>query len=50
MIQSNKPPKGPKMYDLEQYIQAGIDPKTGLPIRLSNLIETIDKADIKRQL
>lgn len=50
MIQSNIPPKGPKMYDLEQYFQAGIDPKTGLPIRLSNLIETVDKADIKRQL
>lgn len=50
MIQSNKPPKGPKMYDLEMYIQAGIDPKTGLPTRVSNLIETIDKADIKRQL
>ena len=50
MIQSNIPSKRPKMYDLEQYIQAGIDPKTGLPIRLSNLIETVDKADIKRQL
>jgi hypothetical protein len=50
MIQSNKPPKGPRMYDLEPYIQAGIDPKTGLPTRLSNLIETVDKADIKRQL
>ena len=50
MIQSNKPPKGPKMYDLEMYIQAGIDPKTGLPTRVSNLIDTIDKADIKRQL
>ena len=27
--------KGPKMVPLDLYIQAGIDPKTGLPLKVS---------------
>ena len=50
MIQSNIPPKGPRMYDLTPYIQAGIDPKTGLPTRISTGFNSVNKADIKRQL
>ena len=48
MIQSNIPPKGPRMYDLTQYIAAGIDPKTGLPARISTGFNSVNKADIKR--
>src|SRR5574344_1974909 len=50
MIQSNVPPKGPRMYDLTPYVAAGIDPKTGLPTRISTGFESVNKADIKRQL
>lgn len=40
-----------KMYDVSAMIQAGIDPKTGLPIRYSDArINSIAKADIKKQL
>ena len=43
--------KMPKMYDASTYVQAGIDPKTGLPIKVAdNVINSIDKADIKKQL
>lgn len=43
--------KMPAMYDLDPYYVAGIDPKTGLPIKLSdNTINCISKADIKKQL
>lgn len=40
-----------KMLDLATLIQAGIDPKTGLPIRYSETkINSVSKADIKKQL
>ena len=46
--------KQPKMYDCDTYVQAGIDPKTGLPIKLSDgsqgLIDTPFKSSIKKQL
>lgn len=42
---------GPAMYDIDTIIQAGINPKTGLPIRLNdNVINCISKSDIKKQL
>ena len=41
----------PKMYDLAPYYAAGINPKTGLPIKTAdNQINSIDKTDIKKQL
>ena len=43
--------KLPKMYDMNTIISAGIDPKTGLPIKLAdNTISCISKADIRKQL
>lgn len=40
-----------RMTDLNTFIQAGIDPKTGLPIRMAtNSKYGIDKAEIKKQL
>lgn len=39
------------MYDLEPYFAAGINPQTGLPIKLGdNTVNYIQKADIKKQL
>lgn len=39
------------MYDTETIVQAGIDPKTGLPIKLGDdKINYLSKADIKKQL
>ena len=41
--------KMPAMYDLSTYYAAGIDPKTGLPLKLSdNQINSITKAEIKK--
>lgn len=43
--------KMPAMYDLDTYIAAGINPQTGLPIKVAdNQINSICKADIKKQL
>ena len=43
--------KKPRMYDLDNYYAAGIDPKTGLPIKAGdNQVNCISKADIKKQL
>ena len=43
--------KLPKMYDLNPYYAAGIDPKTGLPIKAGdNGVSCIAKDDIKKQL
>lgn len=43
--------KMPAMYDLDTYIEAGIDPKTGLPIKVDdNQINSICKSGIKKQL
>ena len=43
--------KMPAMYDLEPYFAAGINPQTGLPIKLGdNTVNYIQKADIKKQL
>lgn len=39
--------KGPALYDIQTLITAGIDPKTGLPIRLGG-IEGRYKSDIKK--
>lgn len=39
------------MYDIDTYIQAGINPQTGLPIKCQdNQINSVSKADIKKQL
>lgn len=38
----------PKLYDLKQFLEAGIDPKTGLPIRLDENCEL--KSNIKKAL
>lgn len=40
---------GPSMYDLDAYIQAGINPKTGLPVRMDNTAQCV-KGDIKKNL
>lgn len=43
--------KMPKMYDVDTVMAAGINPQTGLPIRMTdNQINSIAKADIKKQL
>lgn len=43
--------KMPAMYDTSTYIQAGINPQTGLPIKTTdNQINCISKAEIKKQL
>lgn len=41
---------GPKLFDPTALIQAGIDPKTGLPIKFDNAIECISKSEIKKEL
>lgn len=50
MAQMNKPKRGPALYNLETLIQAGIDPKTGLPLRMTDGDEARTKADIKAAL
>lgn len=48
---ANTSNKMPAMYDLDTYIAAGIDPKTGLPIKeADNQINSICKSEIKKQL
>ena len=43
--------KMPAMYDTSAYVQAGINPQTGLPIKVTdNQISCVSKADIKKQL
>jgi hypothetical protein len=41
---------GPKLFDPTALIQAGIDPKTGLPIKFDNAIGCISKSEIKKEL
>lgn len=41
---------GASMYDINAYVQAGIDPKTGLPIRMENKNPSCVKGDIKKNL
>ena len=38
------------LYDPNMLISAGIDPKTGLPIKFDNALGCISKSDIKKQL
>lgn len=42
----------PSIWNLEPYIAAGIDPKTGLPVKISSGYSgcAITAADIQRQL
>ena len=42
--------KGPKMIPLDLYIQAGIDPKTGLPLKATGNLPCALKDNVKRQL
>ena len=46
--------KTPRMYDANLYIQAGIDPKTGMPIKMvdngQGLVDSPFKSSIKKQL
>ena len=43
--------KIPTMYDLDSYIKAGINPQTGLPIKVGdNALSCVSKSDIKKQL
>lgn len=43
--------KLPKMYDINTLISAGIDPKSGLPLKFAdNTINCISKSEIKKQL
>ena len=42
--------KGPKMVPLDLYIQAGIDPKTGLPLKASGSVPSELVNNVKRQL
>ena len=42
--------KGPKMVPLDLYIQAGIDPKTGLPLKCSGNVPSELVNNVKRQL
>ena len=42
--------KGPVMVDLDPIIAAGIDPKTGLPLKNENEIASITKSEIKKVL
>ena len=42
--------KLPKMYDISTLLQAGIDPKTGLPLKLTGSRDCELKTNIKRQL
>lgn len=41
---------GAKMPDLATFYQAGIDPKTGLPLKLSSGCKFVLKEDIKKFL
>lgn len=41
---------GPAIYDLDTLLQAGINPKTGLPIKLDGSISSKTKSDIKQAL
>lgn len=48
---NNTSNKMPAMYNLDTYYAAGINPQTGLPIKMGdNQINSISKADIKKQL
>ena len=38
------------MYDVSTIVQAGIDPKTGLPIRMNSGTPSCVKGDIKKNL
>lgn len=43
--------KLPKMYDINALISAGIDPKSGLPLKFAdNTINCLSKSEIKKQL
>lgn len=42
--------KLPKMFDMQSIVAAGIDPKTGLPIKFDNSINCTTKSDIRKQL
>lgn len=42
--------KGPTMVPLDMYIEAGFDPKTGLPIKAGSVLPSALKDNIKRQL
>ena len=42
--------KGPKIVPLDLYIQAGIDPKTGLPLKCSGSVPSELVNNVKRQL
>lgn len=41
--------KGPKLYNLEPYFAAGVNPETGLPYKMGGTNPQI-KLDIKKQL
>lgn len=41
---------GPKLPDYQTLIQAGIDPKTGLPLKVSNCMKSVLKPNIKKVL
>lgn len=40
----------PSLWNLEPYIAAGVDPKTGLPVKMGPSADCITAEDIKRQL
>lgn len=42
--------KGPKMVPLDLYVQAGIDPKTGLPYKATGSLPCALKDNVRRQL
>lgn len=43
--------KMPAMYDLDAYYAAGINPQTGLPIKVAdNQLSCLSKSEIKKQL
>ena len=41
---------GASMYDVNAMIQAGFDPKTGLPVRMASGLSCVMKGDIKKNL
>lgn len=47
MKQTNK---GPKMYDIDMYLQAGLNPETGLPVKMDSAVLSSNKEGIKTQL
>lgn len=48
---ANTTNKMPRMYDIDPYIAAGINPQTGLPEKMSSeALSSISKGDVKRQL